>query len=396
MCPLFLVWTTLDAMMELDFTKPALFESVKGWRFHEASTLLMTITALTHGLAVRFFRGPNEAGLQNRVFSPSISQCILYSVTDGQRSRFFEATISDQVSLDAALTTKDKLRTKALLHRKNLATPVGGLVSADKMHLLDALVSAGVRRFVLKPISGSMGKDTFINQSAEAVRAYLTTHAGEYLLEQSIAGTELRLVVVQGRVVAARQFIPLHVVGNGVDTIAQLLEERLASRAHNPLAGHLRPEAAGVELVLLMQKLTWNSVPKVGERIWLTTKTTPDAHGDSIDVSDSVSLHTKQLAIDAAQALGASVCAIDMMVDSRGQRFVLELNLRPMIGALSFPSIGKFNVHVPTAILESHFKLNAHPKRQVLAYDFKALKEEVFREGRTSKGVNAADFATFA
>ncbi len=61
-----------------------------------------------------------------------------------------------------------------------------------------------------------MGRDTFVNQSAKAVRAYLSKHrSGDYLLEQYINGAEHRLFVVKGKVAAAYRFVPMRVVGNG-------------------------------------------------------------------------------------------------------------------------------------------------------------------------------------
>lgn len=383
--------------MTIDFSQPEIFKSIQGWRSHEVSSLLISLAAMSRGLDVKFFRSQKEAQFSHDCFPDVVSLPTLFAVSQGRRQQHFHGAMSEQVSLDAALQTKDKISAKALLHRRNLATPIGGMVSQTKIQLLDALVAAGVQRFVLKPILGSMGRDTFVNQSAKAVRAYLSKHAGDYLLEQYINGAEHRLFVVKGNVAAAYRFVPMRVVGNGKDTIRSLLEKRLASRMGNPFLTGRRPEPAEVELVLLMQKLKWNDIPDRSKIVWLAAKQIPDGHGDFIACLDVISEATKKLAIDAAQTLGAHSCAIDMMVDRTGQAFVLELNLRPMIAAACFPTHrGRHNLDVPDTILSSLFRLGDTPRQQIGAYDFAALKEELFREGRTTKGVNAADFVTFS
>jgi cyanophycin synthetase len=387
----------MELTMQVDFSQHEMFNSIRGWRSHEASSLLLSLAALSQGLDVKFFRSLKEAGFSHDCFLQVVGLPTFYRVSHGRRHRHFHGAMSEQVSRDASLQTKDKISAKAMLHRRNLATPVGGMVSQSRMQLLDALVAAGVQRFVLKPIAGSLGKNTFVNQSAAAVRDYLSNNAGDYLLEQYINGAEHRLFVVKGKVVAAYRFVPMHVVGNGKDTIRSLLETRLASREGNPFLIGRKPEAAEVELVLLMQKLKWDDVPAQDKTIWLTAKQIPDGNGDFIACLDVISDAMKQLAIDAAQTLGAHSCAIDMMVDSVGQPFVLELNLRPMIAAACFPTHGRHhNLDVPNAILASLFRLSETSKKQVVAYDFAALKAELFRDGRTTKGVNAADFATFS
>ena len=43
-----------------------------------------------------------------------------------------------------------------------------------------------------------------------------------------------------------------------------------------------------------------------------------------------------------------------------------------------------------------HFPKHRTKKRVITAYDFEGLRQLLAKEDRTTKGVNAADFATFA
>ena len=85
-----------------------------------------------------------------------------------------------------------------------------------------------------------------------------------------------------------------------------------------------------------------------------------------------------------------------MIVDRTGTAYVLEINIRAYIGAASFMiSNGAYNLTVPNALIQSLFGPAKTGPRTILGFDFQALGAEVFREGRTSKGVEAKDFAQF-
>ena len=85
-----------------------------------------------------------------------------------------------------------------------------------------------------------------------------------------------------------------------------------------------------------------------------------------------------------------------MIVQPSGEAYVLEINIRAWIGSHSFPHPnGAYNLTVPTALVQSLFGPPRTKGRVVLGFDFIALSAEVFREGRASEGVKAADFAQF-
>ena len=123
----------------------------------DTSAYLITLAALAQGLSVTFFRSQRDAGLRNPMFSDEVSEPIFYRISNGRRAHFFNGTQSDRTSATAAMATKDKLKTKALLHAKNLNPPLGGLMSAQDHSLLGRMHQAGVKWFVIKPVAGSLG-----------------------------------------------------------------------------------------------------------------------------------------------------------------------------------------------------------------------------------------------
>jgi hypothetical protein len=183
-------------------------------------------------------------------------------------------------------------------------------------------------------------------------------------------------------------------VGNGHDTVRILFVARQNQRKYNPWTIDKPADLAEVEMALLDRGRSWSTVPAHGQIIWLTGNTFPDMNGNWMFSLDRLPDTAKQLAVSATKAVAAYNAGVDILVTPSGEAFVLELNIRAWIGGHSFPyPKGNFNLTVPTALIQSLFGPPTAAPREVSGFDFQALGAEVFREGRTSKGVEAADFA---
>ena len=383
--------------MLIDFTAPAFFNEMRTTKAHTTSAYLVSLAALMQGLSVTFFRSQREAGINNPLFSDEVSEPIFYRVSNSRRAHFFNGTQSDRTSATAAFTTKNKLKTKALLHAKNLNTPVGGLMSAQDHSLLGRMHQAGVKWFVIKPVAGSLGKGVFLHQSADQVFQYLQANPKEsFLVEQHIAGFEHRVYVVDGVVVATYQRVPNHVVGNGVDSLRTLFAARQDQRKRNPALIDRPADLAKVEMALLSRSDAWSDVPAAGKLVWLAANAMPSDQSNYIPSLDRLPEGAKRLACAAAKAVAGYNAGMDMLVEPSGEAYVLEINIRAYITSHSFPHPnGAYNLTVPTALVQSLFGPLKTAPRPLLGFDFQALGAEVFREGRASKGVEAADFAQF-
>ena len=383
--------------MQIDFTAPAFFNEIRAIKGHMTSAYLLTLAALTHGLEVTFFRNQREAGLKNPLFSDAVSEPIFFRVSNGRRTHFFNGSQCDRTSATAAFTTHDKLKTKALLHAKNLNTPVGGLMSAQDHALLGRMHQAGVKWFVIKPIAGSLGEGVFLHQSAAQVFRYLQANPTEsFLVEQHIVGFEHRLYVVDGVAVSANQRVPNHVVGNGYDPVSKLFAERQEARKRNPYLIDRQADMAQIEMTLLTRGGAWSDVPALGQIIWLAKDAIPSLQSNFVLSLNTLPENVKRLAVAATKVVAAYNAALDMIVEPSGEAYVLEINIRSFIGGASFPHPdGEYNLTVPTALIQSLFGAPKSKTRPLLGFDFQSLGAEVFREGRVSMGVHAADFARF-
>jgi cyanophycin synthetase len=380
-----------------DFTQPEMALCMKSLVAHEAASFLIALYALERDLEVRFYRSQSEAGVDRPLLARTVSGATLFSISSNSKTHFFNGAQTDQLNRSTALVTKDKLKTKALLHAKNLNTPVGGLVSSSNAKLLSDLYTAGVRRFVVKPVAGSLGKNTHLHQTASQVVAILKGNPGsEFILEQHVAGQEHRLFVVGQEVVAAYQRIAGFVVGNGVDSIRTLCGKYDDLRRTNPFTADRLLDHTEVELALLLNGRTWADVPKHGEVVKLSKDGVLSGQNAFPWSLNAISQETKQLAVKAMQTVSARAGALDMIIDGRGVPYVLEINLRAMIAPLSFPwPTGPWNMNVPKALVDDIFGKAERTERSVASFDFAAMRAEIFKDGRTSRGVNAADFMKF-
>src|SRR5207248_948148 len=80
----------------------------------------------------------------------------------------------------------------------------------------------------VKPLNANHGRgvSTNLHSSGDVAQAFLRAqeHSDRVIVEQHYTGRDYRVLVVSGEVVAAAERVPAHIIGNGVDTVATLIE----------------------------------------------------------------------------------------------------------------------------------------------------------------------------
>ena len=153
----------------------------------------------------------------------------------------------------------------------------------------------------------------------------------EVLIEQRAPGDDLRLVVIDGKVVAAALRMPAEVIGTGKHSVRELIEAQSRRRA----------AATGGESQIPIDDVTEGTVSEAGwsfdevlpEGLRLRVRRTANLHqgGTIHDVTAEVNLELCRVAITAAEAIGIPVTGIDLLVpDITGDDYVfIEANERP-------------------------------------------------------------------
>src|SRR5262249_174518 len=121
---------------------------------------------------------------------------------------------------------QDKDLTRMLLRTVGVPVPEGRPV-ANAEDAWTAAQAIGTP-VVVKPQFGNQGKNvaTFLTTREQVIAAYNTASEGGYSVvwEKVITGSDYRLLIIGNQLVAASRREPAQVVGDGVHTVAELIE----------------------------------------------------------------------------------------------------------------------------------------------------------------------------
>jgi len=256
----------------------------------------------------------------------------------------------------APLIMENKTVTKKLLHRAGFRVPQGKEFTSKEAADV-SYEEFRKKSIVVKPKSTNFGLGITVfvdgpnkNDYEQAINTAFKED-DSVLIEDFIPGTEYRFFVIGDQVKAILLRVPANVTGDGKQTVKELV----AQKNNDPLRGenHRTPLekiqlGESEELVLHQQGYTFDSVPNQDETIYLRDNSNVSTGGDSIDMTDVFSEDYKQLAVQAAQVLGATICGVDIIVpdieapasaaDAYG---IIEANFNPMMHMHCYPYKGK-------------------------------------------------------
>ncbi|BBX17382.1 N-acetylglutaminylglutamine synthetase [Mycolicibacterium duvalii] len=253
-------------------------------------------------------------------------------LSHGGRSVITRESLSEYTSAVAMSRCDDKRLTRRIVSDAGIVVPRGRLATFDQADH-DFLEEVG--DVVVKPTRGEQGKGITVGvdgpDELDAALARAREQHPEVLIEQRAPGDDLRLVVIDGKVVAAALRMPAEVVGTGRHTIAELIEAQSRRRA----------AATGGESRIPMDAVTENTVKEGGyslddvlpEGTRLRVRRTANLHqgGTIHDVTASVHPELCRVGVSAAQAIGIPVTGIDLLVPdvTKPEYVFIEANERP-------------------------------------------------------------------
>jgi cyanophycin synthetase len=284
----------------------------------------------------------------------------------GSQQRRIQAAEIDSTSAISEAIAQDKQLTKRLLAAAGVPVPAGRAVS-DADDAWKAACEIGLP-VVVKPLDGNQGKGVTVNITSEEQlrKAYevAATFRDSILVERYMPGNDFRLLVVGDKLVAAARRDPPKVVGDGVSSVAQLVEQvnkdpRRGS-GHSTSLTKIRFDDIAKE-TLANQGFTAESVPLKGQRVNLRHNANLSTGGSATDVTDDVHPDVAARAIAAAHMVGLDICGVDVVSDSilrpleeQGGGMV-EVNAAPGLRMHLAPSFGKGRP-VGEAIISMLFK----------------------------------------
>jgi len=284
----------------------------------------------------------------------------------GRKQRRIQAAEIDATSAIAEAIAQDKELTKKLLHAAGVPVPTGRAVR-DADDAWQAALEIGLP-VVVKPLDGNQGKGVTVNiQDEAALRAAYAVAAGfrdHVLVERYMPGNDFRLLVVGDRLAAAARRDPPTVAGDGVHTVAQLVDRvnQDPRRGDGHATSLTKIRFDDVALACLRkQGLDADAIPDKGRRVHLRNNANLSTGGSATDVTDDVHPEVAARAVAAAQMVGLHICGVDMVCETILRPLeeqgggVVEVNAAPGLRMHLNPSFGKGR-QVGEAIISSLFK----------------------------------------
>ena len=269
----------------------------------------------------------------------------------GKYQQRIQATVTGRTPHISVELASDKEETNKILGSLGLPVPRQELVTSQTDALRAAHKLGG--SVVLKPYNGNHGRGITINISDDDdIRAGFDAareHSRSVIVETYLAGDDHRLLVVNGELVAATRRTPGHVVGDGKQTVAELVEvvnsDPRRGVGHEKVLTKLKLDREA-ELMLERMGYTAESVPKHGEVVPLRSTANLSTGGTANDVTDIIHPDNRAMAERAVRAIGLDVGGVDFLTTNIAESYksigggICEVNAAPGFRMHIAPSEG--------------------------------------------------------
>lgn len=255
-----------------------------------------------------------------------------FRLTHGGRSIACRESLSELTSAVAMSICDDKAVTRRIVERAGVAVP--DETEATSREAVAAFL-ARHGAIVVKPARGEQGRGVAVGirgvEEAMAAIERARRHCDRVLVEQFVKGEDLRLIVIDYRVVAAAVRRPARVVGDGRSTIRALIEHQSRRRAAATGGESRIPVDEETERCLAEAGFGLDDVADLGKELQVRRAANLHTGGTIHDVTDGLHPALAEAAVRAAWAIGIPVTGIDFVVRSpRAPDYVfVEANERP-------------------------------------------------------------------
>jgi cyanophycin synthetase len=300
--------------------------------------------------------GPSTASIVDEAVARKIpfirlNRSSLVQLGYGVNQVRFRATMTDKTSSIAVDIAGNKDETKRILQEQAIPVAKGMTISSEE-DLEIALTQIGFP-LVFKPLNGNHGKGATINVKTreEAIEAfaYAQKYSHRVILERFITGHDFRILVIDNRMVAAAQRVPANVVGNGKNTIQELIDiensDPRRGYGHENVLTEITVDRDTLDL-LDKKGYILETIPPKSEIVYLKSTANLSTGGTSIDVTDMVHPQNVFMCERIARVIGLDICGIDIMAKNLTELLtenggvVLEVNAAPGFRMHLAPSEG--------------------------------------------------------
>ncbi|MGP5717795.1 ATP-binding protein [Brachybacterium tyrofermentans] len=264
-------------------------------------------------------------------------------------------------SVAAHKIASSKQLTKELLESAGVPVPRGRKFLGDERSKAERFVRTLPVPAVVKPDGGRGGAGvtcgvTTSEHFNEAWQAAVKTARNDppIIVEEFATGVDLRVYVVEHEVVAAASRLPAHVVGDGKQSLAQLLQQKRELRDRNKYLARM-PITVDPRWIA-NSGLAMGAILAPGEIAVLNSTVNLHQGGENVDVTGILHDEIKEFAVAALAAIpGMGAGGIDFVARSprvSDGAVVLEVNTGANISVHHLPAYGE-SVDVGRAIINA-------------------------------------------
>lgn len=318
---------------------------IKQYPHLEGSTVAVIKDALIQGID---FKIVNE------------DTCFIQLIQDKHKEYIVQATRTNRDSYIFPVITDDKYFAKKLIRENGLVVSEGVMInkSITDKELKELINSLSKKPIVIKPRTTNCGVGITIfkqkgnkSQIRSAIR-YAFEYGNDVLIENYAKGKEYRFVVINGKCESVIWRRSASVVGNGKNTIKELIKMKNREPWHYLLQNEVVVDGI-VKRYLKAQGLTFDSIPKKDERVFLRDNSNTSTGGESIEMTDVMPERFKKIAEKVSKLFNAKICGVDIIIDEldKEEYTIVEINDNPGISINEWPYEGE-GKNIGTKILE--------------------------------------------
>lgn len=269
----------------------------------------------------------------------------------GVHQKRIQATTTANTNMIAVDIAGNKHATKTLLGDMGVPVPKGYRIR-DEDELEETLERVGFP-VVIKPLDGNHGKGATVGVKSLEEARVAWEKAKEYsrwvIVEKQLDGADFRALVVNNRLIAVAKRVPAHVVGDGKQTIQELIDETNADPrrgyGHENVLTEIDIDGQTMRCVRNAGYELDSVLPK-GETLYLKTTANISTGGTAIDFTDEVHPENVFLFERIARIIGLDVAGVDIIAPNVSEPLhqngggIIEVNAAPGFRMHLAPSEG--------------------------------------------------------
>jgi cyanophycin synthetase len=270
----------------------------------------------------------------------------------GKYQKRIQATVTSETRHIAVEIASDKEETNKILGDLGLPVPRQRLARS-----VEGAVRAAERLgypIVIKPLDANHGRGVTLGiRGADEIPVAFEKareHARTIVVETYIEGFDHRMLVVNGELIAVAKRVPGHVIGDGVSTIAELVDivnsDPRRGIGHEKVLTRLELDHQA-ELLMARKGVTRDTVLPKGQLFFLRATGNLSTGGTAIDLTDVVHPDNREMAVRAAKAIGLDVIGVDFITTDMSRSYrevggaICEVNAAPGFRMHVAPTEGK-------------------------------------------------------